>query len=268
MFKLILNKFRSFRTRVPPELDEPLLLNGPLVSVVIPNHNNELYIRECIVSVQKQTYKDIEIIVVDDSSIDRSIEIIEDLADDRTVLVKLGKQTGVSAVRNHGIMSAKGEFLTTLDGDDVFNDPEKISRELGIVLKCMKKWKKDVVGFSNICRISEHGKLVNVVGDNNTIKEGNIRKEIYDRSVFIPRDFLCAKRVYIEAGLYDEEIPLYEDWDLKLRISDLCEFYYTGVVGVGYRMRDNGLSKSPDAEHIKWREYIREKNSDVEIGDR
>ena len=232
-----------------------------LVSVIIPNHNNEKYIKKCLSSVQNQTYKNIEIVVVDDASTDRSIEVIKDISDVRTLIIELSKQNGVSAVRNNGINAAKGEYLTTLDGDDVFTDNEKISRELGLVLKYAQKDKKDVVAFSNVCRIGPKDDIVEIMGNEETIVEGNIRDEIYNRSAFIPRDFMCAKKIYIEAGLYDEEIPLYEDWDLKLRISNMCEFYYTGVLGVGYRIRDDGLSAAPAAELEKWRKYIKRKNS-------
>jgi len=76
---------------------------------------------------------------------------------------------------------------------------------------------------------------------------------LLERSIFRPRDFICAKSIYFEAGLYDEDIPLYEDWDLKLRIAKLAEFYFSSLdMGVGYRLSKSGLSRAAKEEHKYW----------------
>lgn len=92
----------------------------PAVSVIVAVYNSEKYVRACIRSIQRQTLKDIEIIVIDDGSTDRSGGILEKIAlsDPRIRLVRQENQ-GVAAVRNRGVSMATGEYLTFVDGDDL-----------------------------------------------------------------------------------------------------------------------------------------------------
>ena len=87
------------------------------VSVIIPNYNNEKYIEKCIESVVKQSYENIDVIVVDDYSTDNSREIITALANkyDNIIPIFLDKNQGVSHARNVGIEMAKTKYITCLD---------------------------------------------------------------------------------------------------------------------------------------------------------
>lgn len=76
------------------------------VSVIIPIHNSSKYIRECLESVIKQTYKNIEIIVIDDKSQDNSLEIVKEIKDDRIKMIMLAQNIGASRTRNRGIEEA------------------------------------------------------------------------------------------------------------------------------------------------------------------
>ena len=92
------------------------------VSVIIPMYNSEKYIRQCLDSVLRQTFQDMEIIVIDDGSTDRGPKICEELGrtDDR-IRLRRRKNGGVSAARNYGIETAGGEYLFFLDSDDVIH---------------------------------------------------------------------------------------------------------------------------------------------------
>jgi glycosyltransferase involved in cell wall biosynthesis len=91
---------------------------APLISVIVPVYNAEQHLAQCIANVLQQTYKNIEIIVVDDGSTDRSAQVAESYP------VKLIKQqnAGVSAARNKGIDVAAGQFIHFMDADDIIND--------------------------------------------------------------------------------------------------------------------------------------------------
>lgn len=90
-----------------------------LVSVIVPVYNSEKYIKRCIESLICQNYKDIEIILVDDGSIDRSGEICDEYSKkDSRVITIHKKNGGVSSARNVGLKSAKGDFITFCDSDD------------------------------------------------------------------------------------------------------------------------------------------------------
>lgn len=105
----------------------------PLVSVVMPNYNGKRFLAETVKSVQNQTYKNFELIVVDDCSTDDSIEIIREFAgqDDRIILIENSENHGVSYVRNLGIQKAVGEYIALLDNDDLW-EPDKLERQIEI----------------------------------------------------------------------------------------------------------------------------------------
>lgn len=94
----------------------------PKVSVIIPVYNVEKYIKECLNSIVNQTFKDIEIICVDDGSTDDSLSILNEYAKkDSRITVLTQKNQGAAVARNRGIEIAKGEYLSILDSDDFFD---------------------------------------------------------------------------------------------------------------------------------------------------
>lgn len=120
-----------------------------LVSVIIPVYNSEKYICDCILSVQEQSFSDIEILIVDDGSEDESMEICRKLnKTDQRIHMLFQNHKGVSSARNRGIREAKGKYLFFLDSDDMIH-PEllgtlyKLLEENGAVIAteyyCQKK---------------------------------------------------------------------------------------------------------------------------------
>lgn len=108
-----------------------------MISIIVPVYNAEPYIKQCIDSLIKQTYKSIEIIVIDDGSTDNSLKLLEEFAlkDDRVRILKQ-KNSGVSSARNLGIQKANGEWITFVDGDDwVEPDMCKVAIEKAIDTK-------------------------------------------------------------------------------------------------------------------------------------
>ena len=95
---------------------------SPLVSIITPNYNASKYIAATIESVQNQTYKNWELLIVDDCSTDNSIEIIKTLQkkDTRIKLLELPQNVGPAIVRNEGILQAQGNYLTFIDSDDIW----------------------------------------------------------------------------------------------------------------------------------------------------
>lgn len=97
----------------------------PLVSVIITCYNREKYIRRSLESVINQTYKNIEIVVVDDASVDSSVEIIKSYNDDRIRLICLEKNEGVGSSKRTGADNSNGEYICFLDSDDYYK-PEYV----------------------------------------------------------------------------------------------------------------------------------------------
>ena len=226
----------------------------------MPNFNNGRFIGECIESVLAQEYGNIELVIVDDKSDDNSVDVIKSINDKRISLVCLEKNLGVAKARNIGIEHSTGNYVTTLDSDDLFTSKKKLLKEFDLIRKHEREG-RTVVAFSNIELVAETGDLLKTVGDHENIREGRIHAGLLHRTVFIPRDFLCHRVIYENVGLYDESLPLYEDWDIKIRISKHYEFYFSGISGIGYRTRKGGLSKVSPAMLARWRKHVYEKNS-------
>lgn len=94
----------------------------PLVSVIVPVYNVENYLDACLNSIRQQTYKNLEIIVVEDSSTDNSRHLLDHHLDDRRIkLVQHSENKGLSAARNTGIESATGEYIVFVDSDDIID---------------------------------------------------------------------------------------------------------------------------------------------------
>src|SRR5690242_20716958 len=91
----------------------------PLISIIIPVYNAEVYIKSTIKSVLCQTYTNFEIVVVDDGGTDESIRLIEALNDPRIRIIRQPNQ-GVSVARNNGVAAAKGDYIAFLDSDDLW----------------------------------------------------------------------------------------------------------------------------------------------------
>lgn len=111
-------------------------LKQPLVSILVTTHNSQDYIEPCLLSLLTQTWKNLQIIVVDDASTDNTIDKVECLrkVDSRIQLVKLKYNVGTFAAKSIGALWANGEFLTCQDSDD-FAHPQKIERQMQPLLR-------------------------------------------------------------------------------------------------------------------------------------
>ncbi len=234
----------------------------PTVSVIIANYNHAEYLSDCLQSVLEQSYKHIEIVVVDDGSSDHSVEIMENFRKkypDVISPVLLAKINGVARARHSGIQKAKGEYISTLDADDYYADARKIEAEMELIQEHKAKTEKNIIAFSNVIHETAAGQRI-VQGNGQHVFQGNILTNIFGRSCMIPRDFTFLKSMYFETGGFDFELALYEDFDLKIRLAARYEFYYTGVGGTVYRRHGKGLSSAPFSLHARCLSNIFDKN--------
>lgn len=115
-------------------LGERYAVTGKLVSVIMPVYNAEKYLAEAVDSVLSQTYRNLELIIIDDCSSDNSLEIarLYTKSDDRVRVIAGEKNQGVARVRNCGIQEARGEYIALLDSDDVWCK-EKLERQVKLI---------------------------------------------------------------------------------------------------------------------------------------
>lgn len=234
-----------------------------LISVIVPNFNNSLYIEECLLSIIRQTHKYIEIIIIDDVSTDGSVEIIKHYTtrDSRIHPVFNVRNVGVAKNRHNAIIMSRGEFITTLDSDDILFREDKLEKELECLLARKSADHDNVIVFSGIVLIDSGGDLIGM--QHAHIKEGMLLNDILSRTCMIPRDFLFTKEQYLKAGGFDNRIAIYEDWDLKIRLASENKFFYSGIDGIGYRRHGKGLSAISPLHHILWLNRIFVKNIGV-----
>ena len=99
-------------------------MSSQLVSIITPSYNSSLFIKECIASVQRQSYTNWEMLIVDDASKDNSVELIQSIRnnDSRIKLIALTKNVGAAEARNKALAHSKGKYIAFLDSDDLWLD--------------------------------------------------------------------------------------------------------------------------------------------------
>ena len=108
--------------------------NNFLVSIVMPSYNSEAYIKDSIESILKQTYQDWELLIVDDCSTDKTVEIVKSFKDSRIKLYINEHNSGAALSRNKALREAKGKWIAFLDSDDVWL-PTKLEEQLAFMIK-------------------------------------------------------------------------------------------------------------------------------------
>lgn len=107
----------------------------PLVSVIVPAYNAEAFIGQTLDSVLSQTYKNIEVLVMNDGSQDRTAEIVEVIAQEDSRIILLQQlNAGVAAARNLAIQNSCAEYIAPIDADDIWF-PEKLEKQMQLMLK-------------------------------------------------------------------------------------------------------------------------------------
>ncbi len=179
-----------------------------LVSVIIPTYNRASFLKEALASVFSQTYRPLEVIVVDDGSTDETPRVVSGLP----IRYVRGPRRGVAAARNRGIRLSCGDFLAFLDSDDLWL-PEKIARQVDFFAK-----HPEAVAVQPEEIWIRRGRRVNP--RKHHAKEGGfIFHRCVELCVVSPSGVMLRRRVLEEIGLFDETFPACEDYELWLRLS-------------------------------------------------
>lgn len=214
------------------------------VSVIVPNYNNEKYIRQCLESILVQTYPIKEIVVYDDCSTDGSKDILDSFAakDNRIKVLYGKKNVGVSVARHTAIQHTTSEYVCMLDADDYFFSKDKIEKEMDKIEQMYSATGKKVIAFSQTVDVSEGG--VPIIAPRKVDLSGKERFRIVTRlySNYMPRDYCFPRDYYDLCGGYNKGLNLYEDWELNIKLLQHTDFIYSGNYGTAYRHKNGGLS--------------------------
>lgn len=178
----------------------------PLVSVIITTKNRQELLKRAIDSVLNQTYKNHEIIVVDDGSTDNTPEVVREYMKEYPNISYIRNETSKGACfsRNAGIRSAKGEFVTGLDDDDEFM-PERIEKLLSIY---DDKWS---FVFADMIVKTKTGEIVKT-GEEIVRYEDQLWKNIVGNQILVKKERILS------IGGFDEKLPNAQDHDMWLRL--------------------------------------------------
>lgn len=219
------------------------------LAVIIPNYNKELYIEQCLQSVLQQSLQPNQIIVVDDCSSDGSRDIIYALAAQYKQItpVFLDKNQGVSNARNVGVEHASTEYITFLDSDDLYYNPDKLKNEM----KILSGKDEMALAYSKTVKVNADGELIGEGLADWRYLSGKVDRALianYKGFSTLPRDYTMARSVFLKYGRYDPARRLYEDFELSMKLACAgIEFLYTGGTGTGYRAVAGGLSDKKKA---------------------
>lgn len=197
----------------------------PLVSVICMCYNHEQFVVEALESVNNQTYSEIELIIVDDGSTDRSAVVIRKWVDKNQTSQFLDLQTnhGYCKAFNIAFAKAKGEYIINLAADDMLH-PDRIREGVeGFLLKGQKYG----LQFSDASYIDAKGQLINKHSDrfpHHSVPQGDVYVQVVQR-YFVSPTIMVRKSVLDELGGFDENL-FYEDFDLWIRISRNHYFFY------------------------------------------
>lgn len=240
----------------------------PLVSIIIPAYNSQDYIQEAIDTILKQTYKNIEIIVVDSSS-DDTKQVLERYGENIRYFYQEPK--GVSAARNFGLRQARGSLVAFQDADDRWF-PDRIETQI----QALRQFPDAALVFSDYAMFDHSGVILpsacwphfklwldghRIAGGD--LAYGRLSWELMLGNCIGTCAVLAAKDVLEQFGGFDETFKTCEDLDLWLRISTKYSFLYVDKVLAEYRVHSSGLSGARDTRDMTWaldRARVREKH--------
>jgi glycosyltransferase involved in cell wall biosynthesis len=206
-----------------------------LISVIIPVYNGEKTISYTIESIINQTYKDLEIIVVDDGSTDSTLEIVKRFSDSRLHIFSYS-QTGVAASRNQGLDKALGKFVSFIDADDLWT-PDKLEDQF----KVLQEHPKAAVAYSWTDYIDGEGKIVKS-GQRVTVTGDVYNKLLLGNFLENGSNPLIRREAMDTVGGFDESLAATQDWDMWLRLAACYEFVVVPKVQILYRISGNSMS--------------------------
>jgi glycosyltransferase involved in cell wall biosynthesis len=237
--------------------DAPLqtLDSSPLVSVIVPAYNAERYVARALGSAVMQTYRNLEILVVDDGSTDRTPQIVAAMAR-RYPFIRPMRQrnAGVARARNLAIAEAKGVFVAPLDADDIWH-PAKIEEQVAAMLKAPPR-----VGLVYCWSVSidEHDRIRRFPPPNIKIPDpdGNVLGALFVSNFLGNGSSPLIRRELLDrVGGYDPTLRENggdgcEDWKLYIALAEICDFVAIRKTLVGYREIDRKKSMSGDVSQM------------------
>jgi glycosyltransferase involved in cell wall biosynthesis len=211
----------------------------PQISVIIPAYNAERTIIETIQSVQQQTFQDFEIIVINDGSKDKTVELVQSIQDE-SVQIFSYENGGLPVARNRGISHATSEFIAFLDADDLWT-----ADKLQLQLTALQQNPKAGVAYSWTCfmDVDEQGKPLSFLPSPRYSFAGNVYEKLLVSDFIHSGSNTLIRREAIEStGEFDPTLKSCEDWDYWLRLAAHWHFVVVPKHQILYRRAPGAMS--------------------------
>jgi len=194
---------------------------NPKISVIIPTYNRANLLPRAIKSVLSQTFKDFELIIVDDGSNDNTKRIVEEFQkrDSRVKYIWQKNSGGAASPKNNGIKNTQGNYIAILDSDDEWL-PEKLQKQLELFENSSNQ-KKGFVSCHALVINEKSGKKF----EYKTPRYKNVLKNILTQDYMgSGSGMLYKKSVFDNVGLFDENLKTGQDWEMRIRLAQKYDF--------------------------------------------
>lgn len=214
------------------------------VSVAMAVYNGEEFLEESINSILKQTYQDFEFIIVNDGSLDKTKQMLDNITDPRVKIYHLAKNYGVSYARNFAINKAKSRWIVLQDNDDI-SIPTRIEE----LMNYIKDHPDVICVFSMRQLITANTPLSekSLRSLKNKINPCLTRQQIKLRKFYCPRicygTAILSRKAILQAGGYDTKYKIGEDYDLFLRLVELGPIDMVPKILYQYRYNTDSASR-------------------------
>ncbi|HUR62092.1 MAG TPA: glycosyltransferase family A protein [Candidatus Thermoplasmatota archaeon] len=192
----------------------------PAVSVILPTHDRARLLARSAGSVLSQSFRDLELLVVDDASTEDLRAALAPLDDGRLRIVRLDQRAGGAGARNAGLAHARAPLVAFQDSDD-----EWLPRKLELQVAALAAHPEAAVCYTAFWRESGP-KRVFYPKPEDTVREGDLHRVLLERNLVTTAATLVRRAALDEAGGFDATMPRYQDWDLWVRISRRHPFTY------------------------------------------
>lgn len=207
----------------------------PLISVIIPTYNAEKTIEETVRSVFNQTLSDFELIIINDGSVDRTLEVVSAIDDPRLKVFSY-PNGGVAVSRNRGLAKATGEYISFLDADDLWT-PDKLAAQY----QALQENPQAAVAYSWTDYVDESGQFLGVCA--RATNSGNLYQLLLLADVIgSGSNPLIKAEAIAKVGEFDPAVVPTEDWDMWIRLAEQFEYVAVPAVQILYRQLQNSGS--------------------------
>jgi hypothetical protein len=215
-------------------------MSPPVVSVIVPAFNAKATLAHTIASVQRQTFEDFELIVIDDGSTDGTPEWLRNIRDDRLRVFSY-PNGGLAAARNRGIARARGEFISFIDSDDLWT-PDKLAMQL----EALRQRPQAAIAYSWTALVDQHGGFLFLKEQSRY--EGDVYAELL-KHCFVANgsNILVRTSCALEVGGFSTALRRAGDWDFCLRVASRWPFAVVPCYQIFYRISESAMTADAQA---------------------